>query len=109
MENTSGLKETEIEEAILRYREIMPLLSKEVNTLSRKELKRILLAVLKYPIEMDKIRLLSEKEDKLFRLALSVVSDNMAVWSYAAHQKMQENENNVKQEQNEETGSSVEG
>jgi len=88
MVNNGMPTEEDADNAIKHFLLTMPKVSKEVDSLSKKELKRILLSLLKHPIEAVIVR--EEKEIDLLNLMLSILNANMLALAYAAELKHNE-------------------
>lgn len=91
MENDGMPTEQDADNAIVHILKTLPEVSKAIDNLSKKELKRILLSLLKHPVENVIVK--EDKEIELLNVMLSILNSNMLVMAYAAELKQSELEN----------------
>ena len=104
MDVNTIVTEQDAENSAAFYHTNMPIFEKEFKNLSKKSKDRVMLAILKHPLQDDnEVLTFHDKETHLLQLGVALTNAKLMMFSYAAEtvqNKQTTNENNETKENN---------
>lgn len=94
MQNLKELNEQDANVAAAHFQSNVQKFRQIIKDLSRKEALRVLFALTVHPLlDENEVYSLSEKEEKIINLGISLVNSKLIMFEYAANESMKNNEN----------------